>query len=799
MQRSLLFLILFFPLSVFSRSYTISGYITDSQSGEPILSASVLDLKSGHGAISNSYGFYSLTLAQDSVNLHYSYVGYDPVNESFILDSDTVLHINLSANNVLQEVNVSAARSNYGAASSQMSTISVPIAQIQSAPAFMGETDVIKTLQLLPGVQGGVEGSAGMYVRGGGPEENLLLLDGVPVYNINHALGFFSVFDPDAIKAVTLYKGSFPARFGGRLSSVVDIRMNDGDMNGYHGNFSIGLISSKFHVEGPLWKGHTAFSISGRRTYYDLLAQPILALWARSSVGLNNLFAGYYFWDVNAKLTHCFSNGDKLFASFYMGDDVMYANIKSNSTQNDDYKIDDKLKTRWKWGNIVAALRWNHIITPKLFLNTSVNYTQYRYNMTLGSEYVFADKSLKRSLSAEVGYNSGINDVTAKIELDYSPTPNHNLRFGGNYTYHIYRPGVNSYLQRSNTSANQTEENVIDTTYGDVPYYAHETALYAEDDMTLGRYVKANVGLHYSTMTIDGRFYHSLQPRVSMRVMMYKDLSFKVGYAYMTQYIHLLSNNNVSLPSDLWVPITSEIKPMNVHQVSAGVFYDLKDMVCFSVEGYYKSMSNLLEYKDGATFLGSTTAWDQKVCQGRGWSYGVEVLMQRTIGKTTGWIGYTWSRTIRQFDREGEMLNQGKPFPAKYDRIHDVSITINHKFTDWFDLSATWVFSIGTCGTLAMQLYPDIEGGKYSTLGYIHNRNNYRYDNYHRLDLGANFHYDGRRVKRINHTWSISVYNAYNSKNPFMMFRSENEKGEYVMQKITLFPISPTVTYSFKF
>ncbi len=698
----------------------------------------------------------------------------------------------------LNEVTVTATKKQFGADASQMSVVALPLEQIKSLPAFMGETDIIKSLQLMPGVQGGTEGSSGMYVRGGGPDENLLLVDGVPVYNVNHALGFFSIFDADAVKSVTLYKGSFPARFGGRLSSVVDVQLKDGNLYAYHGKASIGLISSKFYVEGPLWKGHTAFSLSGRRTYYDLFMQPVLAIISGQNESLKRLTAGYYFWDVNAKVTHSFSQQDKLFATFYMGDDVVYANVKTRDYAVGASTAEERLKTRMQWGNIVAALRWNHVSNSNLLLNTAVHYTQYRFHTKVGME-----TALKASTDNENGqfaltYNSGIHDVTGKVELDYTPTDDHTLRFGANYTYHIYRPAIQSLMTRMEMSR-QVE--TMDTTFGDVPVHAHETALYAEDEMTLGNYVKMNLGLHYSTMTVDGKFHHSLQPRLSARFKLYDELSLKAGYAYMTQYVHLLSNNNVSLPSDLWVPITEHIQPMKTHQASLGLFYDLRDWVSFSVEGYYKHMDNLLEYRDGANFFSSSSAWYDKVCQGRGWSYGIEVLVERSVGNTTGWIGYTWSRTLRQFDREGETLNQGQPFPAKYDRIHDLSITLSHRFSDFVDVSASWVFSTGNCATLALQQYrqADLFGYGSQTLDYIGQRNNFRFENYHRLDLAANFHYHGKHVPRILHTWSVSVYNVYNRKNPYMMYPGYNDDEHYVLRKVTLFPIMPTLTYNLAF
>ena len=803
----ILFEILCLSIVALAENFTISGFVRDLSSDETIIGATVLDRRSGKGCVTNAYGFYSLTLAADRVELEYSYVGYEPQKMSIYLKADTTINIMLMSNTQLSDINVTAAQKMFGAEGSQMSAVQVAVDQIKSMPTIGGEADVIKSLQLLPGVQGGTEGSSGMYVRGGAPDENLLLLDGVPIYNVNHLFGFFSVFNADAIKSVTLYKGSFPARYGGRLSSVVDVRTNDGDMYHYKGKFSIGLISSKFQVEGPLWKGHTSFMVSGRRTYADVLIQPALTLVGKRRQ-MENMTAGYYFYDVNAKITHKFSDRDRLQASFYMGDDLIYANIRQSMTETKDSwsrnRAEQWMKTRWKWGNIVASLKWNHVINQQMFLSSSVNYTQYRYNMNMGIEqkqsmYSLTSNKLLDQKGMEIGaaYNSGINDVLAKTELDYSPIAGHNMKFGAAYTLHLFRPGVTTSQLHYDMDASNPIHN--DTTYGDNNILAHETSLYAEDDMTLGSYVNLNAGLHYATYTVDGKFYHSLQPRLSLRIKLYDNLSLKTGYAYMNQYVHLLSNNNVSLPSDLWIPITAKVPPEKVHQASLGLFYDLFDWATFSVEGYYKHTDNMIEYRDGATFFGSTSNWENKVAVGRGWSYGVEFLAQRTIGNLTGWVAYTWSRSERLFDQEGNVINDGKVFRSKYDREHDISITASYKIRWWVDVSATWVYSTGSRGTLPLQKYYAIDPkGNLLTQDYISARNNYQYDDYHRLDLGINFHYHGR-FKQLLHTWNLSVYNTYNRMNPFLIYQTAAEDGRLQLTKMTLFPIIPSISYTLQF
>lgn len=792
-----------------AQNYTISGYITDEKTSETLINSSVFDISSSKGTVSNAFGFYSLTLPKGEMEIVYSYVGYETQKKKIKLRRDTVLNIKLRESTLLSEVVVIGNRKEIGVQGSQMSAIDVPISQIKSVPALFGETDVIKALQLLPGVQAGTEGSAGFYVRGGGPDENLFLLDGIPVYNVNHMGGFFSVFNADAIKNVTLYKGSFPARFGGRLSSVLDIRMNDGNNQKLHGNIAVGLISSKVNLEGPLFNKNTTFSISARRTYFDLLTQPIINSVAKESGSTGTTTAGYYFYDVNAKVTHKFSDKDRLYLSTFMGDDVIYSNLNSKYANDNNTTSSERLKLGWEWGNFVTALRWNHMINNKLFMNTTAAFTRYRFNMDVGTTYQEASKSPPRfqSESISLGYRSGIEDFAAKVDFDYSPDPTHEIKFGANYTNHTFRPGV---AVTSFKSINENATSKMDTVIGDANIYSHETAMYFEDNISIYHFIKANVGLHYSAFIVQGEMYHSLQPRLGLRMLMNNDLSVKLGYAAMSQNIHLLSNNNISLPTDLWVPVTKRIQPMNSHQFSAGVFYNLLNILDLSVESYYKSMNNLIEYKDGASFLGSSTGWEDKVSMGRGWSYGVELLAQKTIGKTTGWIGYTWAKTERLFDRENEMINNGEVFPAKYDRRHDVSVVLSHKFNEKIDVSSTWVYGTGVCGTLGLQNYtayplPDNQDFNnfysFNSLNYISHRNNYRYPSYHRMDLGINFH---KQLKHGKRTWNISIYNVYNQLNPFIIYPSteynyQDNTQKKVLKKVTIFPIIPSVSYSYKF
>ena len=785
-------------LPTFAKKRTISGYVMDAASKETLIGATIFDKNSGKGCATNSYGFYTLTLNQGQVDLQVSYVGYTQQSRALDLKENLSLNFMLETNTTLDEVVVEGTRATVSARNPQMSVVELPVQQIKSIPTLFGEADVLKAIQLLPGVQNGSEGSAGMYVRGGGPDENLLLLDGVPVYNVNHMLGFFSVFNPDALKNVTLYKGSFPAHFGGRLSSVVDIRMKEGDMQKYHGNASIGLISSKFNFEGPIVKDKLSFNLSYRRTYGDLLIKPALWIASWSTPEISKLSVGYYFYDFNAKLNWKISDKDRLYLSFYTGDDAIYFGVKNKDFMSDSTQYTHRIKLNWKWGNKVAALRWNHVVSQKLFMDASVNYTQYRHNlgMNLTEEDTYLPTNTVSKNVFDMVYKSGINDLTAKVDFDYTPLPNHEIRFGGNYTYHIFRPEVQS-IQMS-----ESQQSLVDTVTGSPNVYAHETALYAEDNMTFGDIFRMNLGVHYSTFTVEGKTYQSVQPRVSTSLMLASNLSLKAGYAYMTQYVHLLSNSSLSLPTDLWVPVTAKIVPMNAHQWSVGAFYELPRLFDISVEGYYKTMDNLLEYKDGASFFGSSERWDEKVCMGKGWAYGVELLVQRSFGKTTGWIGYTWAHSKRQFDREGQMINNGKVFPAKYDRRHDISVTVQHKFSDSFDLSGTWVFSSGNCGTLGTQVYEGLpnDWGEFQHINALE-RNNFRMGNYHRLDLGANLHFP---LNPGLLTLNFSVYNVYNHNNPFLVYTDyvydeSTQQAEKKLMQVSIFPIIPSFSLSYKF
>jgi hypothetical protein len=682
-----------------------------------------------------------------------------------------------------------------------MSSTNIPVSQIKAIPAFFGEVDVLKVLQLMPGVQSGSEGSSGLYVRGGGPDQNLILLDGVPLYNVSHLFGFFSVFNADAINNVEIFKGGFPSYYGGRVSSVVDINMKEGNMQKFHGEGSIGLISAKMTLEGPIIKDKTSFIVSARRTYIDLLLKPIIASAQKDS--REKFDVGYYFYDLTAKINHRFSAKDRIYLSLYAGDDKFHANNEYIENATDKSEYNSKLS----WGNIITAFRWNHLFTNKLFSNVTVTYSRYRFLTDIESRETYEHTDYSRETPETyiktdyygANYNSGINDWSAKMAFDYIPSPDHYIKFGASAIYHTFNPGAMAF----------TDVN-ISARYGAQSVYGYEYSAYIGDDLKLTDRLKTNIGLHWSGFSVRDRFYNVLQPRVSARYLLTDDVSVKASYARMAQYIHLLTNSNIGLPTDLWVPSTDVLKPQTSHQAALGVVRDFGGKYEISLEGYYKTMKNVLEYKEGASFINTDNSWENKVLQGNGTSYGVELFARKNLGSLTGWVGYTLSWTDRHFAQ----LNEGKPFWYKYDRRHDVSLVVTNRFSKRIEMSGTWVFGTGNCLSIPIAVYqlPNPVTPAASTNTIYPNtqeyydfskRGNYRMEPYHRLDLSVSFI---KQRKKTERRWVISVFNVYNHKNPFYIdirttYDNNNfkelKKYEYV--QYSLFPVIPSISYQLKF
>ncbi len=776
-QNRLLLLLLTcsFTLSLFAQKYTISGYISDGETGEKLIAANVFDQKSVAGIVSNNYGFYSLTLPADSVNLSVSYIGFQAQEFRLLLNKDITLDIKLGASVSLEAVEVVGEKLERIEETSQMSRIEVPIEQIKKIPALLGEVDVLKTLQLLPGVQSGGEGQSGLYVRGGSPDQNLVLLDGVPIYNVSHLLGFFSVFNADAIKNVTLTKGGIPARFGGRLSSVLEINMKEGNMEEFKGEGAFGAISSKLTLEGPIIKDKASFIISGRRTYVDLLARPLVRRQARADGDEADI--KLHFYDLNAKINYKINHKHRLYLSAYSGADVFGFSNKENLDNNDFTEIEGNTD----WGNLITAFRWNYQINNRLFANTTL--THSRFSFDFGSEVADVFQGERDFFSAK--YFSGIYDWGGKVDFDFIPNPKHYIRFGGSATKHTYEPGA---LQFKLDFDNQP----IDITLGSQDAKSWEYTTYIEDDIQLGA-LKANIGLHANLFTVDGEQYTSLQPRLGLRYLLNNNIALKASYTKMIQNINLLTNESLSLPTDLWVPSTKRIRPQDSWQAAAGLATTLWKQYEFSLEGYYKKMRNVVSYKEGASFIEVENDWQNRVTQGDGESYGLEFFLQKKKGKTTGWIGYTLSWNWRQFDE----INGGERFPFKYDRRHDVSLVVSHQFSKRLSLTGAWVYGTGNSITLPLYRY---EHDGYLEIESIGDKNSFRMGAYHRLDFNLSLESKKNQFRRWQGIWNFGVYNAYNRNNPYFVSTGRNnDTGQRVFRQFSLFPIIPSVSYQFKF
>ncbi len=776
----------FFSANSFAQNatkYTISGYITEKGSKENLPGVNIYIPKLKSGVTTNTYGFYSITLPSDTVELIVSYVGFQTQYVKLYLSANTPLDFGLETN-TLKEVVVTATKVERISDDVQMSRIDLPIEQIKNVPALLGEKDVMKAIQLLPGVQKGSEGSSGIYVRGGGPDQNLIILDDAVVYNASHLFGFFSLFNGDALKSVELTKGGFPARYGGRLSSVVDMQMKDGNKEKIKGEAGIGLLSSRLTLEGPIKKDKASFLFSARRTYIDVIARPLIKASADGAVG------GYYFYDLNAKLNYVIDYKNKLYLSGYFGKDRFYA----RSSKKDKKNGNDN-EANIYWGNATGTLRWNHLINEKLFSNVSLVFTNFLFNIGY--------KDVSPTASYSLRYFSGIRDYTIKSDFDYYPNSRHTMKMGINATYHFFRP--NAIVTKINDpNSSETDQKTISK------INAYETAIYVEDDFKISDKWRANGGIRLSNFNVRSKSYFNPEPRISLKYALQKDLSFKASYATMNQYIHLLSNSGIGLPSDLWVPATDRIKPQQSQQVALGFAKDLKikeNDFQISLEGYYKKSRNVIGYKEGASFLNISNvdldgsykfSYEDIVTSGKAESYGTELFIQKKSGRFTGWIGYTLSWTWLHFDE----LNFGKRFPARYDRRHDISLVGTYKFNDHITLSAVWVYGTGNAISLPTSTYtvePDPIHG--NTPNYpiqdFGGKNSFRMSAYHRLDLAVQFHKQKKHFERI---FELGVYNAYNRKNAFYYDTrwDENTKENKLVQ-ISLFPIIPSFTWTYKF
>lgn len=797
------------------KQVTVSGFVRDKRSAESLIGASVYEAHSRVGTASNNFGFFSLTLPPGDITIRSSYIGYTSHQHILNgLERDTVLTIELEPSASLEEVVITGqSNDKQSVLSTQMGALEINQQTIRSTPVMFGEADIIKTLQLTPGVSAGTEGTAGMYVRGGNVDENLFLIDGNPVYQINHIGGIFSAFNPEAISGMDFFKSGFPSRYGGRLSSVVDVHTKEGNMKEYHGSASIGLISGNLNFEGPIIKDRTSFNIGLRRTWLDVLSAPAVAIANKiTKKDGTRLRARYAFHDLNLKVNHIFNDRSRMYLSLYNGNDVLKGGSTDFPDQDSDnnYNYDSDVSLRW--GNIMATAGWTYVFNNRLFGKVSGVFTRYHSRLrntehdVVGNE---GDEDYSDSFR-ENETNTGITDFGLRTSFDYLPASAHHIRFGGDYLVHRFHPEYNrsvAYEKNEETSVEIGQEFANDLLWG------HEAGVYAEDDWTLSSAVRLNAGLRFSLFNVQGKTYTGLEPRVSLRWLLDDNLSFKASYSRMNQYVHLISNSFISLPTDAWMPVTRKLKPLISDQVSAGFYYNLNKEYNFSVEGYYKTLDNLLEYRDGHTFTPSFVNWEDKLTAGEGSSYGAEFMVRKETGRTTGWVGYGLSWSDRQFDE----LNQGARYPARFDNRHKLNIVVMHKISPKVELSAAWSYASGNHVTLSLENYyengtgsPTNNDNHYmdasESIDYYEGRNNYQLPAYHRLDLGIKI-YRPKKKGRMG-IWTVSIYNVYSRMNPFMIYKSDKTvpdpgssygKNVPVFKTIGIMPIIPSISYTYKF
>lgn len=765
-----LLIFLFFiapPNAILAQNFSISGYVYDNATGESLIGVTVQDSLTGKGTTSNEYGFYTLVLPAGTHWLRFSYIGFQAQREQVGLRQNHTLNVRLRENgNLIGEVVIAATadREKERVQNTEMGKLSVPIEILRKTPVLFGESDLIKAVQLLPGVKRGGEGSVGMYVRGGGNDENLILLDEAPVYNVGHALGFLSVFNTNSIKSVDIYKGAFPAQYGGRLSSILDVRMREGNDQRLGVQGSIGNIASNLTVEAPIVKNRGSFILSGRRSYIDQLVK-----W------LTPFRFPYYFYDLNAKVNYKLNERDRLYVSSYFGRDVIRA--AADESDSDSLNFDANINSNL--GNFTITSRWNHIYpSGKLFHNLTLLRSQFDYSLE------------GEAFGNNVLISSSIQDLGVKMDYDYRPNDQTTYKFGLNLTNHTFRPNLISVQGAiSDFLKNKPAAKIIN----------QEMSVYGSLDQDLGKSWKVNGGLRLSASTVQGSFYGNVEPRLAVRYLLSERHSLKLGYARMAQYLHLVSSSSVALPTDLWYPVTKRVPPGQSDQISAGYFtyfqVTKKQKVEFSTEVYYKRLHRLIEYREGARLLLNDNYEDELV-RGNGEAYGWEILAQKNTGRLTGWIGYTLSWSKRQFDN----LNRGEAYYARYDRRHDVSVVLNYDIRRRFGVSLAWVYSSGSPFTPViakyLQPYPNYSG--VDLLPVYSAKNDYRLHGARRLDI--DFVFRGKKRPRWQGEWHLGAYNAGNRAQPNRVVLTLDENtGREKYQERGLFGFIMSLSYNFKF
>ncbi len=770
--KILLFLLVLCKIA-FPQGHTISGYVEDSNTGERIIGAFVIDSLSNSVAQTNNFGFYNLRTSNRQAFVKATYVGFKSATIHISSVNDTILNIKMEPLVELKEVVVSYSRYTHNE-NVHLGMITIPIKQLTQMPA-LGEADLIKSIQNQAGIKGGIEGSAGIFVRGGGSGENLFMLDDVPVYNVSHLYGFFSAFNSHAIKDIKLLKGCFPAQYGGRASSVIDVRSRDGNNKSLQGEISIGIISANVSLDGPVINDKSTFMISGRTSYFNLYSGVLKNLDL-----LKDDFPKYNFYDFNARLTHTFSQKDKIFLSFYNGKDHINSLNSDNASEENSYVMAENIHENSGWDNLIGSLRWNHMFGSRLFANTTLAYSSYNY-FTQDTYHSFPSDSLTKDYNAS--YKSDISDYIVKTDFDLTINNNHRLIFGFGNTFHTFNPGSNYYYAND-----QKLEVKIDTSYINSRLLANEAFIYIGDEIKLGHKLVINPGFRLSAFLSAGKTIINPEPRFSANFILLPHLVIKAGYSRMIQYMHLLSRSGLNMPTDIWIPALKGIDPLKSDQINAGFSYNWSDKILISVEAYRKLLYNTTDYKNGSSLLTDLSPWYEKTTQGRGHAKGIELSVEKQEGRLTGSINYTLSGSDRTF----EDLNNGLVFPFKYDRLHDLNISVNYQITGKWDVSAFWMYGTGYPVTLANEKYaPDIY---IAYIRYIQNYpsiNNCVLPAYHRLDLGIHYKINNNLGDQ---TLSLDVFNAYNRKNPVNVYYN----GERFVYS-NLLPIIPSITYTLNF
>lgn len=749
-----LMLCIVFPASL-SAQVTISGHVYESIDREALVGATIFDPNSQSGTITNAFGFFSLTLPAAPPRLRISYVGYETFWLTLVPDSTLNLTILLQEQSTrLGEITVTDNRIHQEAVGSvRMGTLSLKPSEVNRIPSFAGEADLLKVMQLMPGVTQGNEATSGMYVRGGTDDQNLVMLDDAVIYNVGHLFGFFSVFNTDAINDIQMIKGAFPAKYGGRLSSVMDIRMNEGSLQRWNLTGGVGLLTSRLMIDGPLIKDKMSFMLAGRRTYFDQVLK-----WTGVSLP-------YYFYDVNAKVNVRISESDRIYVSTYSGDDVL--DFRESNTEDEDLGFGFTL------GNRISTLRWNHIYPDgKTFSNITLHQTRFNYDI----RGEFVDNSIL--------ITSKIQDVGLKADWDHFPRSGLRHQFGGSVVTHGFRPNV------VNTSGDLSE--VVGSS-ASPRIRSTEMELHASTDWDLSDRWRMESGVRYSG-ALAGTVYHGLEPRFSVRMAMSEATSLKLGYSVMRQYMHRVSSSAIALPTDLWYPVTENVKPQSAHQLSLGVFGSIeKHDITYSVELFAKRMRNLIEYKEGARLL-LNDRFESELLNGDGVSRGLEVFVRKHSGRVSGWIGYTLAKTDRQFDG----LNRGLTYPDRFDRRHNLSAVALIDLSKRVTWSASWVLMSGSRMTAQTGQYlmpnPSLTGVELVPI--YSSRNAMELASSHRLDI--NLIVKGPRREFGQGEWHFSAYNFYNRAAPYRIsFASNGTSLEYVQQG--LFGVIPSIAYNFRF